>query len=206
MFCSKCGTDLPDDSQFCRKCGQALANTPTGGREVSAPVGPKPRRSIAIWFLAPLLLLVVCWAIWQMNEHGAYGTGTPSHQSMPFFRQLHRVTIGTGALTVPASNFTYYKLPVPLGATDVRVQGRFSATGGAGNDIEVYLLNQDSFTNWQNGHTAGTFYNSGKVTVGELSATLPNDAGTYYLVFDNRFSLLSPKAVQESMSLTYYSH
>lgn len=27
MFCTKCGTDLPDDSQFCRKCGQQLSST-----------------------------------------------------------------------------------------------------------------------------------------------------------------------------------
>jgi hypothetical protein len=32
MFCSKCGTETPDDSQFYRKCGKGL-NAPisTGG-------------------------------------------------------------------------------------------------------------------------------------------------------------------------------
>lgn len=27
MFCTKCGTDLSDDSQFCRKCGQPQGST-----------------------------------------------------------------------------------------------------------------------------------------------------------------------------------
>jgi hypothetical protein len=34
---------------------------------------------------------------------------------------------------------------------------------------------------------------SGKVTVGNFSVNLPSDAATYFLVFDNRFSLLSKK-------------
>jgi len=40
--------------------------------------------------------------------------------------------------------------------------------------------------------------------VGDVNATLPNDTGAYYLVFNNKFSLLSPKAVQGNFTLTYY--
>ncbi len=28
VFCDKCGTDLPDDSRFCRKCGYGLTASP----------------------------------------------------------------------------------------------------------------------------------------------------------------------------------
>ncbi|MGO9647288.1 MAG: zinc-ribbon domain-containing protein [Terriglobales bacterium] len=36
MFCPKCGTDHPDDSQFCRKCGQTLSAA--GSTAASAPL------------------------------------------------------------------------------------------------------------------------------------------------------------------------
>jgi len=153
-----------------------------------------------------VLLLIVAWAVQQSNQHSYYGA-KPDSQTTPAQPQpqLHRVTIGTGVLTVNASNYAYYTLPVPAGAINARLQGHFSATGGSGNDIEVYLLSEDEYTNWQNGHSTAAFYNSGKVTVGDVNAALPNDAGTYYLVFNNRFSLLTPKAVQENMVLTYYT-
>ena len=86
----------------------------------------------------------------------------------------------------------------------MKMQGHFTATGGSGNDIEVYLLNQDEYTNWENHHQTPTYYNSGKVTTGEANVVLPSDAGTYYLVFNNKFSLVSPKAVDENFTMTYY--
>ena len=55
MFCSKCGRELPNDSQFCRKCSRALTMVSTGGGAApvaSAPIAPKPRRRVAI--LIPL--------------------------------------------------------------------------------------------------------------------------------------------------------
>jgi hypothetical protein len=93
---------------------------------------------------------------------------------------------------------------VPPGATGVQLQGSFTASGGSGNDVEVYVLPETDFVNWQNRHGAKTYYNSGKVTVGNLNLTLPSDAGSYYLVFDNRFSLLSQKSVRLNATFTYY--
>ena len=33
MFCMKCGTELPDDAQFCYKCGAKTAGTGSEGRD-----------------------------------------------------------------------------------------------------------------------------------------------------------------------------
>jgi len=222
VFCTKCGTDLPNDSQFCRKCGQALASahgvstdsgTAAATAPVITPVKPKSGRTSLITgigigvLLVFLVVILLGWfvdhTIQNNKNNNIYQPQLPPATPPP---QLHRVTIGTGALTVPASNGVHFTLSVPEGATNVKVKGHFTATGGSGNDIEVYLLSEDQFTNWNNGHPTPTFYNSGRVTVGDLDITLPNNAGTYYLVFANQFSLLSPKAVEENIVLTYYSH
>lgn len=73
------------------------------------------------------------------------------------------------------------------------VNGRFRAEGGSGNDITVYILDEDGFENWKNGHQAPTYYNSGKVTVGTVRTRLR--PGRYYLILDNRDSLVSNKVV-----------
>ncbi len=45
MFCHRCGTELPDDSQFCRKCGQSLNVGPTPKSPAQAtPANPPTAR------------------------------------------------------------------------------------------------------------------------------------------------------------------
>jgi len=212
MFCSKCGTDLPKDSRLCRKCGYSLQAATTesvsaaGARSAVAiaPVQTTPK-AVRVSFVLGLLLALALLG-WVADHEAQKETAAQAAfraQNPPV--QMHRITIGKGALTVNASQFTFFAMPAPTGATNVRVQGHFSATGGSGNDIEVYLVDEDQFTNWKNGHETPKFYSSGKVTVGDVNVTLPDDAATYYLVFDNRFSWLSPKAVQENLVMTYYS-
>jgi hypothetical protein len=104
---------------------------------------------------------------------------------------------------VNASSYSWYQLFVPPGVTTVSITGHFAATGGAGNDIIVCILDEDGFVNFKNGHPARTFYNSGKVTTASISAVIPNAPTSYYLVLDNRFSLLTPKAVQMNATLNY---
>ncbi len=57
------------------------------------------------------------------------------------------------------------------------------------------------FLFWWNRHPVAPIYNSQRVTQGAADTSLPNDAGTYYLIFNIRFSLLSPKALQDNLTL-----
>lgn len=63
-------------------------------------------------------------------------------------------------------------------------------------------MDEDEFINWQNEYGEDALRESDKVTAGDITLSLPNGGGVYYLVFNNRFSLLSPKAVAQYVALT----
>jgi zinc-ribbon domain len=209
VFCSTCGTETSDDSQFCRKCGKGLAVSATSSGAGAAvapariPNPPKPKPLVRAPFLIagalPLLLLIY--------GYNASQRANPNPAVNPIDRivkQQRTVTVKNPALHINALNFAYFKLDVPTGATSVNLHGNFTASGGLTNDVEVFVLSADDFVNWQNRHEAKTLYNSGKVTIGTLNINLPADAGTYYLVFNNRFAILAQKTVLVDAALTYY--
>lgn len=207
MFCHKCGTETPDDSQFCRKCGQSLGAASAGGgaAAIPAPVAAKPK-AVRPGFVVALLVVLafIGWMIISAQQRASTSGGTQGSFFPTIVSTPRTVNIGNGALSVGALQYRYYTLVVPAGARNVKVQGHFTATGGAGNDIEVFLLNDESFTNWRNHHQSSAYYNSGKITVGDVAATLPDGGGNYYLVFNNNFSLLTAKAVEFNGTMTYY--
>jgi hypothetical protein len=209
LFCPKCGTEHPDDSQFCRKCGlgMAVTATPAGAAAAVAPARipeNKPQRKLVRtpFAIAGVLLLIFLFYVYNASQRG-----NPNPAANPIERiakQVRTTTLVNPALVVKPLNYSYFKLDVPSGATSVLLHGNFTASGGMGNDIEVFVLPESDFVNWQNGHSAKTFYNSGKVTVGSLNVNLPADAGTYYLVFSNKFSLLTQKILRVDAAMTYY--
>lgn len=73
-----------------------------------------------------------------------------------------------------------------------RLWGKFRASGGR-NDIEVYILDNDGLENFNNGNQFSYYYFSGRVTVATFDRRLPK--GSYHLVFSNKWSLVTPKAV-----------
>jgi hypothetical protein len=115
------------------------------------------------------------------------GVFTLSVTANPFGRTV----IVNTAFTVKAGDAKYWNFQVASEGTNV--VGRFRAEGGSGNDIKCLILDADSFENWRNGHRVKTYYNSEKITVANISVSLPE--GEYVLVFDNTFSGLSNKAV-----------
>lgn len=106
------------------------------------------------------------------------------------------------AFTVAQMGEKYYKLSVPDGASNVAIHGHFNATGGLANQIEVSVLSDDQFANRNNTSLANAIYKSQKVTGAAVNVALPG-AGTYYVVFNNHFGLLAPKAVQDNLTLQY---
>jgi hypothetical protein len=113
------------------------------------------------------------------------------------------VPVTNGALTINAGGISWYPFTVPPNATDITLNGHFNATGGFGNDIIAYVTDDDGLANLKNRHEARVWFNSQKVTQSTITASLPNTPGTYYLVFDNRFSFITPKAVQVNATLNY---
>lgn len=204
MFCGKCGTETTDDSQFCRKCGKALgvSSTSSGAAAAVAPalIATKPKSKVRTPFKVAALLIFLFVLFLIVAARSAMNKNASSLGQL--VKRQHTTTIDKPDLTV--GSYNYFKLEVPTGAASVHLDGNFTASGGTGNDIEAYVLPESDFVNWQNHHAAKAFYNSGKVTVGKFSINLPADAGIYYLVFDNRFSLFSKKEVEVKGALTYY--
>ena len=211
MFCSKCGTDHSDDSRFCRKCGQTLGVVSTGGGAAAA-MAPAPaqreersasrvRRIPLFVGIVLLICLIAAWVQnWRTTE--ALITNQNSQSSQP---RLHTQVTGDKAFTIPAGSTYFFIFDVPSGAYNVSIKGRFSATGGSGNDIIGMLLTADDYENWRTGHNFQTLYNSGQVTQETVNVKLPNDAGKYYFVFNNKFSFFTPKAVQANLTMTCYT-
>ncbi|TMI43972.1 hypothetical protein E6H23_01990 [Candidatus Bathyarchaeota archaeon] len=127
-----------------------------------------------------------------------------SSSSTHIFPVQHTGNIVNGLITVSSGGYNYYPFTLPSGATSIAVSGSFTASGGSGNDIQVLILDQTNFVNWQNGHQASAYFNSGQEIVGSITTNLPS-AGTYYLVYSNTFSTFSSKNVQTTVDLSYYA-
>ncbi len=196
MFCPKCGSDVPADSQFCPKCGHG---------QTSIAVAPKKQGTAVKWTLGVVVFIVLCWAVWQLSLHAFSGSAPSAAQESPL--QQHSQSTGNMAFPVDARGAYNYKFTVPAGALNATLKGHFVADGGSGKDIDVVIVSEDEYVNWQNGHPTKALYNSGKVTQDTISIALPAvpAAATYYVVFNNKFSLLTPKAVQANLDLNFYT-
>lgn len=111
-------------------------------------------------------------------------------------------TVVSGAFIVEPRTFKPFKITLTPGMTNARLEGSFTASG-ARNDIEVTLLNEAQYANWQNRQRFDAAYVSGRVTSAKIAVTLPAGPGTYYVVFSNRFSIISNKAVTADVQLVY---
>jgi hypothetical protein len=153
-------------------------------------------------FLAGLVAAgIIAGAVYLFQQAATKPSQTAQAAPVP---QPHSETIVDTAFTVNSGKWTAYKFEVPPNAKSVNVSGHFAATGGARNSIEVFLANEDGITNLKNRNPFKRFYFSGRVTQDSINVFLPPSPDTYYLVFDNRFALLIPRAVEATATVNYF--
>jgi len=222
LGCSKCGASLPDDTQFCPKCGKpvslpAKGVAPALGVEVLPPARPRPQpkrnRGLLFFLLVMLLLGLVVLA--------ATSDSPVAQQVQEMAGWKHDEIILDKPFTVGPHTFRYYKFVLPEGSVNVAIMGQFSAEiptpvaqknkdpkanekeSDAG--LEVFVLTDEAFTVWQNGYATSSIYESGKVAGGTVQTELPAGAGIYYLVFSNKSAPKTPKALHATVLLRYKS-
>jgi hypothetical protein len=141
--------------------------------------------------LASIVAALLTSACWYRNAPAV----APAYQAV-------KEPVVAGSFVVGPRTFKPYKFVVTTGMSKPRLEGTLSASG-ARNDIEVTVLDEAQFASWQNRDTFKATYESGRVTDTTLNVELPETPATYYMVFSNRFSLLSNKAVTANVQLCY---
>lgn len=207
LGCANCGATLPDEAQFCLKCGAPIAIPPK--QDPIEPPAPepqltKPRRHVLLWTGLALLLAFVLWAAISENP---YAQGI---QELVGWK--HDQTVLANPFSVAAHSFRYYKFTLPEGSTNIALIGQFTASANtpraqkkSDEGVELYVLSEPAFAIWQNGYTTNSVYESGRVTESSVQADLPAGAGVYYLVFSNKFEPKAAKNVNATFLLRYKS-
>jgi hypothetical protein len=221
LGCSACGASLPDEAQFCLKCGKPVSSPPKSPAVVEETPRaeiqrPRRKRRVLVWTLLAILVGVILWVL-NSDSQGA-------QQVQEFVGWKQDRSILDSAFSVGPHNFRYYKFALPEGSVNVTVVGQFKSAADSpsianrknqasdknkdadvDNNIEVYVLSEPAFTVWQNGYATSSLYESGKVAEGAVQAEVPAGAGIYYLVFSNKSAPKTPKAVHATVLLRYKS-
>jgi len=219
LGCSKCGAALPDEAQFCLKCGKPVSVPPKNqpGVEVLPPPPPmvtRDKRRLWPWLLLVLLAAGIAWVALSDSD------AAQAVQELAGWK--HDQAVLETPFTVGPHTFRYYKFSLPEGSTNVAIVGEFNVTSDShaatprkdkgkesqdspDNNIELFVLSEPAFTIWQNGYATSSVYESGRVSQGKLQTDIPAGAGIYYLVFNNRFAPKTPKSIQATVLLRYKS-
>jgi hypothetical protein len=226
LGCSKCGASLPDEAQFCLKCGKPVSSPPKSVAVVEAQsdreIAPsRPKRRVWVWILLAILVAGILWTLASDSQ------SAQQVQEFVGFKQ-DRIILDS-AFSVGPHTFRYYKFALPEGSVNVTVVGHFNSAADVSgvsnrkntttdksknkdasidnidNNIETYVLTDAAFTVWQNGYATSSLYESGKVAEASVQADVPAGAGIYYLVFSNKSAPKTSKSIHATVLLRYKS-
>lgn len=116
--------------------------------------------------------------------------------------RVYTTTIFNDQETVNAGSYDVYPFTIPSGAGEAEVSVMFTAQGGSDNDIKMYIIDYVNFRNYAKNNDFSYSYYSGQLHA-LWGPIVYLSSGNYYLVLDNKFSILSQKIVNIQMNATY---
>jgi zinc ribbon protein len=140
VLCNKCAADLPDDSQFCLKCGQPVVSPAKSaavtdrsnedrsdedrpdvvGVHPPEPRRPRIKRRALVFFLLAILLLGLIVLV-------AASDNPLAQQIQEIVGWKHDHTILDTTFSIGPHTFRYYKFVLPQGSVNVAAMGQFGA-------------------------------------------------------------------------------
>jgi hypothetical protein len=161
-----------------------------------------PLQKSTAWSVATVFLVAMCLA--GCSEVGQFARDAYDELSRGEERQeiKAKVLLDDDRFAVAAGSSRVLSVTLSVEMESPRLIGSFRAYGGLGNDILVYVFDDENYINWRNGHNAGHLYYSGRVTTGSFELPLLED-GTYHIVYCNIISITASKEVDTTVTLEY---
>jgi hypothetical protein len=119
-------------------------------------------------------------------------TGVPSAQAQDDDAQRQQQVLFNGQVQVPAGKRYQLTFTTRSNFRNARIAGNVQAQGGTGNDIRILVAKGQSIV-----------YDSGRRRSVVMSVDF-SEPGQYVLMFDNSFSVVSPKIVAGTISLVHW--
>jgi hypothetical protein len=177
-------------------------NPPSGGAETPMPVRSElPKQYPFVKVVLGLALCIVGTIIAAALSRQSSVTPKDSPPSIMYVPEQQPVS--SGSIQVAALGTSSLRFVVTPEMRQARLVGRFSVSGGFGNDIQAGVVPGESeHLNYINGHQSrGVWFTPGRVTAESFDVSVP--PGTYYLDFSNKFSLLAAKTVNLDVWISY---
>jgi hypothetical protein len=127
------------------------------------------------------------WAIMMLSFVVSSASGQGYNAAEPLRQQLFN-----GQLQIAAGKRYALAFTTQSSFRNARIAGNVQAQGGTGNDIRVLVIKGQSL-----------IYDSGRRRSVVMSVDF-SEPGQYVLIFDNSFSLVSPKVVAGMISLVHW--
>jgi hypothetical protein len=198
QHCPTCHSEVAAEASFCSKCGERLAQP-----RAAQPSKARGGVYAALFAVAVVAIIAVVVAVFSLQSGRSSLTGVPAAASRSAPKTHTTVLLKGDDNVVDPGQVKYWTFKVEPDTQNARVQGKFEANGGAGKDIRVMLLTAGQFVQWRNRELNFLkVYDSGLAHASLVDVRL-QEPGTYHLVLDNTFSVMSAKNVSGDITLMY---